>query len=136
MSAKNVETVERFYEALNQDDLTGAFDRLPYSEDDFELDMSRSVNPDRTGVFHTREEAERALRLFLEAWSDVEWFATEYVDAGDTVIRIGGIRVSGRGSGIEIDAEGAQVWEFRDGKAVAVRQCQSKEQALEVAGIE
>jgi ketosteroid isomerase-like protein len=135
MSAKNVETVERFFEALNRDDLTGAFDRLPYSEDDFELDMSRAVNPDRTGVFHTREEAERALRLFLEAWSDVEWFATEYVEAGDTVIRVGGIRVSGRGSGIEIDAEGAQVWEFRDGKAVAVRQCQSKQQALEVAGI-
>jgi hypothetical protein len=72
---------------------------------------------------------------FLEAWSDVEWFANEYVDAGDTVIRIGGIRVLGRGSGIEIDAAGAQVWEFRDGIAVAVRQCQSKEQALEVAGL-
>jgi ketosteroid isomerase-like protein len=66
----------------------------------------------------------------------VEWFATEYVEVGDTVIRVGGIRVSGRGSGIEIDAKGAQVWEFRDGKAVAVRQCQSKEQALEVAGAE
>jgi ketosteroid isomerase-like protein len=136
MSSKNVETVERFYEALNRDDLTAAFDQLPFSEDDFELDMSRSVNPDRTGIFRTREEAERALALFLEAWSDVEWFANEYVDAGDTVIRVGGIRVLGRGSGIEIDAAGAQVWEFRDGKAVAVRQCQSKEQALEVAGVE
>jgi ketosteroid isomerase-like protein len=135
MSAKNVETVERFFDALNRDDLTAAFDQLPFSEDDFELDMSRSVNPDRTGIFRSREEAEKALALFLEAWSDVEWFATEYVDAGDTVIRVGGIRVSGRGSGIEIDAEGAQVWEFRDGKAVAVRQCQSKQQALEVAGI-
>jgi ketosteroid isomerase-like protein len=136
MSARNVETVERFFDTLNRDDVTAAFDGLPYSEDDFELDMSRSVNPDRTGIFHSREEAERALGRFLEAWSDVEWFATEYVEVGDTVIRVGGIRVSGRGSGIEIDAKGAQVWEFRDGKAVAVRQCQSKEQALEVAGAE
>jgi ketosteroid isomerase-like protein len=136
MSARNVETVERFFDTLNRDDVTAAFDGLPYSEDDFELDMSRSVNPDRTGIFHSREEAERALGRFLEAWSDVEWFATEYVEVGDTVIRVGGIRVSGRGSGIEIDAKGAQVWEFRDGRAVAVRQCQSKEQALEVAGAE
>ena len=135
MSSKNVETVERFFEALNADDLTGAFDGLPYSEDDFELDMSRSVNPDRTGIFRSREAAERSLRQFLEAWSNVDWLATEYVDAGDIVIRIGGIRVSGRGSGIEIDAAGALVWEFRDGKVVAVRQCQSKEQALEVAGL-
>jgi ketosteroid isomerase-like protein len=136
MSARNVETVERFFDTLNRDDVTAAFDGLPYSEDDFELDMSRSVNPDRTGIFHSREEAERALGRFLEAWSDVEWFATEYVEVGDTVIRVGGIRVSGRGSGIEIDAKGAQVWEFRDGRAVAVRQCQSKEQAIEVAGAE
>jgi ketosteroid isomerase-like protein len=136
MSARNVETVERFFDTLNRDDVTAAFDGLPYSEDDFELDMSRSVNPDRTGIFHSREEAERALGRFLEAWSDVEWFATEYVEVGDTVIRVGGIRVSGRGSGIEIDAKGAQVWEFRDGRALAVRQCQSKEQALEVAGAE
>jgi hypothetical protein len=30
--------------------------------------MSRSVNPDRTGFFHSREESERALGRFLVDW--------------------------------------------------------------------
>jgi ketosteroid isomerase-like protein len=131
MSAENVAFVKKFYNALNHGEGKAALDRIPHS-DDFELDFTRSVNPDLAGHYHGRNAADQYLEEFEKAWETIEWFATEHLEVGEKVIRVGGIRAAGRG-GIEVKAQGAQVWEFRDGKAVAMRQCQSKEQALEVA---
>jgi hypothetical protein len=40
----------------------------------------------------------------------------------------------GRGSGVEVDAVGAQLWTIRNGKVRSVKLYQSKADALEAAG--
>src|SRR5262245_10250900 len=130
MSEENVETVRRFFESVNQralDDL-GAF--LPA---EFELDLSRSRGLN-TGVYRA-EQAPQALKDLTEAFADYEFFETEMINAGDTVVRVGGIRGRGKESGVEVEAEGASVWSFRDGSPVSCALFQSRAEALEAAGL-
>jgi ketosteroid isomerase-like protein len=129
----NVEAVKRIFESINDRDVDGVVVQL---DPDFELDSSRSINPDLRGVHRGREAAGAALRSMLEPWEEFEMYVDGYIEHGDNVIRHGGIRARGRGSGVAIEAKGAQVWEFRDGKPVAARQFQTQEEALRFAGIE
>jgi ketosteroid isomerase-like protein len=134
VSAENVARIKAIYEAVNRRDLESAVAQL---DPDFELDSSRSINPDRgTGIQCGREPVAAAIRNLMEPWEEFEMFADEYVEAGEHVVRIGGLRARGRGSGVETVARGAQLWEFRDGTPVAMRQFQSKEDALAAAGLE
>ena len=41
----------------------------------------------------------------------------------------------GRGSGVEVEATGAQVWTIRDGKFQRAKLYQSKAEALEAVGL-
>jgi hypothetical protein len=62
-------------------------------------------------------------------------FETEIIDAGDLVVRMGGFRGIGEYTGLDLSAEGASVWTFEDGEPVSMRLYQSKEEALQAAGL-
>ena len=131
MSVENVETVGSFYELLNQGEIDGALQLLP---PDAVLDGSRLINPDLKGIHRGRDEIRPLLERFTEAWEELEWVAEDYIEIGDDVIRIGGIRARGIGSGVDVGARGAQLWRFRDGDPVLVEFFQDKNEALEAAG--
>jgi ketosteroid isomerase-like protein len=57
------------------------------------------------------------------------------IDAGDVVIRVGGVRGRGAASGAQVSAKGATVWTFSDGKLVSMSLFQSESEALEAAGL-
>jgi ketosteroid isomerase-like protein len=107
---------------------------LDQLDPDFELDLSRSISLER-GIYRGPEEIKRMFRLRGEAWSQIESFETEIIDAGDVVVRIGGFRTVGDYTGIELAAQGATVWRFEDGNPVSMRLYQDKAEALEAAGI-
>jgi ketosteroid isomerase-like protein len=130
MGEDNVAIVEELTAALNRRDVDAV---VALAQEDCEVDFTRSRNPDIQGVYRGRDELRRILLRLLEPWEKFELYADEYIDHGDIVIRVGGFRGSGKGSGVEVEGHGAQINEFRDGRLVALRQCQSKEQALEVA---
>ena len=132
MGAGNVAIVEELTEALNRRDVEAV---VAAAHEDFEVDFTRSRNPDTQGIHRGRDELRRILVGLFEPWDDFELFTDEFIEDGDTVIRVGGFRGRGRGSGVEIENHGAQIYEFRDGRPAALRQCQSKEEALAVAGI-
>ena len=94
--------------------------------------MSRSFNADLKGVHRGRERVLQVFNAFAEVWETFEWNVEEYIEVGDKVVTVAGPRATGR-AGIEVSATGGQVWEFRDGRPSAARQCQSKEEALELA---
>jgi uncharacterized protein len=128
MSAENVATVRSIYEEVNRGDVDAAVEQF---DAQIEFDLSRSLNPDSGGtVLHGREEARKLLKSFLEPWESFEWLFDDFVEIGDSVIAVGTTRMRGKGSGVEVVAHGAQLWELRDGRPVAMRQCQSKEEAL------
>jgi ketosteroid isomerase-like protein len=126
MSEENVDVVRQIFEAINRGDLDEAFTHVSA---DFIADWSASLAPDR-GVFHGPDAVRAALETANEAWSEVDYFESETIDLGDIIVRVGGIRARGEGSGAEVTARGAQVWRFRDGVPVSVRFHQDKESAL------
>jgi ketosteroid isomerase-like protein len=127
MSEENVATVRAIFEAVNRGDLDDAVARIP---EDFVADWSESVAPE-SGVYRGRDEVRRIFERTSEPWSEVEYFESEIIDAGDLVVRVGGLRARGKGSGAEVTAHGTQVWTFREGTPISVRLYQSKAEALE-----
>jgi ketosteroid isomerase-like protein len=127
MSEENVATVRAIFEAVNRGDLDDAVARIP---EDFVADWSESVAPE-SGVYRGRDEVRRIFETTSEPWSEVEYFESEIIDAGDLVVRVGGLRARGKGSGAEVAAHGTQVWTFREGTPISVRLYQSKAEALE-----
>lgn len=129
MSEENVAIVRAIWDAINRGDLDEAFGFVSES-DDFVLDWSASEAPER-GVYRGVSQVRSVFEEAREPWSEWQYFETEIIDAGDQVVRVGGLRAKGKGSGAEVEAHGAQVWTFKDGRPVSVRLFQSKEEALE-----
>ena len=131
MSEENIAIVRAIWDAVNRGDLDEAFE---YAPDDFVADWSGSEAPE-SGIYRGREAVKERFARTTEAWSEMEYFETEIIDAGDQVVRVGGVRARGKGSGAEVTAQGAQVWTFREGSPVSVRLFQSREEALEAVGL-
>jgi ketosteroid isomerase-like protein len=131
MSEANVATVRAIWDAINRGDLDEAFRHAP---DDFIADWSSSEAPG-SGVFRGRETVKQRFQETRDVWSEAEHFETEIIDAGEWVVRVGGVRARGKGSGAEVTAQGAQVWTFREGIPVSVRLFQNREEALEAIGL-
>ena len=62
--------------------------------------------------------------------------AEEIIEVDESrVIAVNHVRMRGRGSGIEVDAVGAQLWTISEGKGRSIKLYQSKADALEAAGL-
>lgn len=117
-------------------DLTAAFARQDVSRieewahPDVVFDWSRSMN-DIRGVYRGVEGLQQAFDRFFEAWAEVTWEVTEMEElGGDRLLATTRFAGRGRESGIEIDARGAQVWEYRDQKLIRVTMYQDRDQAV------
>jgi ketosteroid isomerase-like protein len=131
MSADNVETVRRAYEAFNDGDFERA---LEGAHPDFALDWSNSIGPLK-GVYLGREQALEFGNTFLAAWSEMSWDPEEIVEVDENrLIVTNHVRMRGEGSGVDVEATGYQLWTFRDGLAESVKLFQTKEEALAAAG--
>jgi ketosteroid isomerase-like protein len=127
-----VELILRLYSAASAEEL----DRyLETTHPDGVADWSRSRGPYK-GVYRGRDEVLRFFSAIREAWGEFEYFHDELIDAGpERIVRVGGIRARGRGSGIQIEASGAQLFEFKDGLIWRVTLYQDRAEALAAAGL-
>ena len=130
MSQENVETVRRLFEALSRGDLDELEAMTPI---DFELDRGASRSPG-SRVYRGPGDIRQLWSDLLDAWSEFEFYEIEMIHTGDAVVRVGGVRGKGKSSGVEVAAEGATLWRFRDGKPVSAALFQSKQEALEAVG--
>jgi ketosteroid isomerase-like protein len=122
-----VELVMRTFSRGSRDDFGWLADA---THPDGLADWSRSRGPYR-GIYRGRDEVLGFFRGTREAWEDVEYFHDEMLDAGqDRIIRVGGMRARGKGSGVAVEAAGAQLFEFKDGLIWRVTLYQSKEEAV------
>jgi len=64
---------------------------------------------------------------------DVKCFP--YVAAGEYVVISGRTVARGRGSGVEVASDDAWVIRFRDGEAIEYRECETRQEALQVVGL-
>ena len=133
MSQENVEIVRRAFELWNRRDIDGA---LEISADDITMDWSNSIGPAK-GVHSGREGVRKFWTSFLEAFESMHWEAKEVIELdASRALAVTHLQARGRGSGVEVDASGAQLWTIRDGKVQSVKLFQSKAEALEAAGSE
>lgn len=132
MSQENVEIVRRVFEAVSRRDVDAA---LASAADEFVIDWSNSIGPAK-GIYRGKERVREFSTAFLEAFEYVQWHPEEIVDVDESrVIVVNHARVRGRGSGVEVDAVGAQLWTISGGKARSMKLYQSKAEALEAAGL-
>jgi ketosteroid isomerase-like protein len=128
--SENVELVQRAIKVINRADFDAVAEIV---SEDFELDFSNSRGP-LSGVYRGREGALDFLQTFFEAWTSVEYRGDEFIDlSGGRVLEVGGLRTRGHTSGVEVSASGATIWTIGNGKVVAAKMYQSKDEALEAA---
>ena len=134
MSQENVEIVRRIFEAVARRD---AESTLALYDPEVEID---NVSGFLTGMAQRLYSGHDGLRAFnrelREAFEDVETNCEELIDAGERVVSASQYRARGRGSGIEIDGPVQfGVWTIREGKIARVAWFDSREDALEAAGL-
>jgi ketosteroid isomerase-like protein len=128
MSRENVELVRRVYDAVNEGGVDAA---LEFAADDCVWDWSNSIGPAK-GVYRGKEQVRQFTASFVDAFDEVRWDPEEIIDVDHArVIVVNHVRMRGRGSGVEVDAVGAQLWTITDGRVQSVKLYQSKADALE-----
>jgi ketosteroid isomerase-like protein len=132
MSQENVDLVRRVFDSFNRRDLDAAIEA---AADDFEVDWSNSIGPAK-GVYRGEQQVRELWTSLFESFDEVRWDAEEIIEVDESrVIVVNHIRMRGRGSGVEVDALGVQLWTITDGTARSVKLYQSKADALEAVGM-
>ncbi|HKP20478.1 MAG TPA: nuclear transport factor 2 family protein [Thermoleophilaceae bacterium] len=111
MSESNVEIVRRIFEYWQR----GDFSYSDYWDEDIDFDMVDWPASARSRGVPAMADT---WRTSLGAWENFPSFPTEFVDCGDKVLVLNHIEARGRESGVDVSAETASVFTFRDGKVV------------------
>jgi ketosteroid isomerase-like protein len=93
-------------------------------------DMSRSRGP-YPGVYRGHDEIRGLVERQLEAWEGMRVRRISIHEIGDHLAEEVRVALTGRGSGVEIEAQGARVYEFRAGKIVRFTMFQNMDEAKE-----
>jgi len=72
-----------------------------------------------------------ACGTWLSEWEDWRAEAEEYLEMGGYVVVLARFRGRGKGSGVEIQQEGAHVFKLRDGKVIRLEIFATRKRAIE-----
>jgi uncharacterized protein len=131
MSQENVEALRPVYEEWGRGNFSPRFE--VYAPD-MEWGWSAEF-PDQAGVARDPELRSERLRRWLDSWEGWRVEAEEYISAGEFVVVLCRYTGRGKGSGVDVDVQGAHVWKMRDGKVVRLEIFSNREKALEAAGL-
>jgi ketosteroid isomerase-like protein len=125
MSQENVETVRAAFEASRS--FLSAFG------EDVEMHAPNwGLDP---GVFRGKEAIRTWLRNWIGTWDDYEAEAYEYLDAGPCVVVEQIQRGRNKRTGLPLNARHWNVFTLANGKIVSWRMYQTRDEALEAAGL-
>jgi ketosteroid isomerase-like protein len=130
MSQENVEIAKRMVEIWNLGDVEGVGALMSLDVECFPAEGE--LTPKR---FRGREAFVAHAKDWLEDFNEYVLVPSEYLDVGDCVIIVGRVVGRGRGSGAEVSGDDAWLYRFRNGQIIEYRECGTKENALEAAGL-
>lgn len=134
MSRENVESVRRAVEAWNADDLDAFLAEL-----DSEVEWHPAIQPGLEGratVYRGPDGAREIWRQDRgEAWERLVNRPRELRDLGESVLALGHLDLTARRTGIEFSQEVGEVFDFRAGKIVRIRDFLTHAEALEAVGL-
>lgn len=87
--------------------------------------------PGLAGVYKDRADPNPRLQAWLSGWENWRAEAEEYLEQGDYVVVLARYHGRGKGSGIELEQEGAHVFKLRDGKVIRLEIFASRDKALQ-----
>jgi ketosteroid isomerase-like protein len=87
------------------------------------------------GTIYGRDGVREFFRRWVGTWEDYSWETKECIDAGSSAYTHIHMRGRGKTSGVEAENDVWNVWLFFQGKVVRVMYFESREQALEAAGL-
>ena len=127
MSEENVELLRRGIASLDT-----FWDLL----DDYVVwDLRGDPVVDLDPVYLGRDAVIEASRRYWGTWDEYSLEAEEIIDAGSSVVVALHERMSGKGSGVQLDRHLAQIWTFHRGRVIRWEVFHAKEQALEALGL-
>ena len=132
MSQENVEIVRRTVEAILRGEWEQAAQLLDPDAEGHGTVGGLSEGTVVRGVTQFRQSFEQE---DAEAWDERRLEAEEFMDAGDRVVVLVREFRRGRGSGVELRADTAVVFEVRDGRVVRIQGYMDRAEALEAAGL-
>jgi ketosteroid isomerase-like protein len=128
--SENAEIIRAGFAAISSGDYEAA---LEWLSDDVVMDWTNSIGPAK-GVYHGKDEIREVWDSFQDAFESVTWTPEEIIELDDDrLIVVNHVRMRGRGSGVEVDAVGAQLWTVENGKGKRLTLFQSKRDALQAA---
>ena len=134
MSRENVETVQRAVEAWNADDLDAFLVEL-----DAEVEWHPAIEPGLEGkatIYRGPDGARKTWRQDRgEAWERLTNRPQEFRDLGESVLALGHMDLTARKTGIEFSQELGEVFDFRAGKFVRLRDFLTHAEALGAVGL-
>ena len=137
MSQENVEIVRRLWQdfqaGLERGDPGAWFDREAVADD---LEWIVSTPLDGRYVWRGREGFVEFLRTWTEQFDDWSIRVERWIDAGeDRVVALTRQTATGKGSGVPVELNLGQVWEFEAGRVARARLYLDHKDALEAAGL-
>jgi uncharacterized protein len=131
VSEANVEVLKPVYEQWSQGNFRPVTDSYGA---DLEWGWSEEF-PDIAGVEPGAEGRSEKLMTWLSSWENWRVEAEEYLPSGDLVLVLTRYIGAGKGSGVEVDTEGAHLWTVQDGRATRLVVFSDRERAKEAAGL-
>jgi ketosteroid isomerase-like protein len=130
MSQENVEIVKAAIDAANRQN----FDAWLAHLDRGVVWWGLADEPD-PGPFQGHEGVLKLTARWLDLLPDLRFEVKEYIDVGECVILP--VRICGHAAGSDADVVNDEVFVARclDGKIVEVRECRTREEALEAVGL-
>jgi ketosteroid isomerase-like protein len=131
MSQENVEIVRRSTEAYNRRDLDGIVENWA---PDAVLDWSNSRGFE-AGVYRGHGEIRAFAQRFLAAFDEVRLEIDDPVEVEDDLLVVENAAYLRGRDGVEVQARSAWLIRFRDGEQTSLTLYQTKQDALEAAGL-
>ena len=133
MSQENVEAFKRGLDAFNRRDVEAMLEELD-PEVEWHPLLQVLLGGEAT-VYRGHEGVRELLGDLYEAFAEFQAEQSEVRDLGERVVAIGCFRGRGKQSGAKTESPIGWVVEFKNGKAVRVRDYVDPKDALEAAGL-
>lgn len=134
MSEENVEAIRRAADAYNRGDVDAVVQELD-PEVEWHPLLQVLLGGEAT-VYRGHEAVPEIYRDIDEAFTEARVELSEVRDFGERVVAIGHLRGRGRESGATTETAIAWVVDFKDGKAIRIREYLDPNDALKAAGLQ
>jgi ketosteroid isomerase-like protein len=135
MSEENVEIMRQAFAQWQRGGATaGAIPVEGYAED-VEWDISGYPTVDLPSRGSGRDNLGEVLGIYLAGWTSYQAEVTEFIDAGENVVGVVHEKAGIGDSDVFLERDLFQVWTLRNALVVKWRVFETREQALEAAGL-